>query len=381
MYDLFFVSKTSLLDIKNLVITKHLIPFYYFIFSLFLSIVVAPFFVLSLLSFLHFLLYFLFFIYIYSTFDFEKEFKLVCSILVLSFSLVSLLGILQFINQSSVFNNYLFLGEQPYSVSTSGIALENLLGFTVVPAYGLFRHPNVFGGLLSIFLIWAISRLKYSRVYYVCFVLMFFSLMFTLSVFSYISFFLGVLFCFLFNNPKNVKGDGNVDKDEDGAGKQKPNYFIYILVSTLLVVSFSFPYVFKFLSFPPLSSDLSVSRRSNLLTGSYSLIKDNLFYGVGFNSFILFIEPHLPYMGSIRFLQPVHNVFILILAESGIISLLLFLLILFITLFKLKNKLLMVSFIQLVFLSCFDHYFWTIHQPLIFLWLFLGLCWTSVKDY
>jgi len=331
--------------------------FYFFIFSLFLSVLVAPLFNISVLTFARTFLYFLLFLYIYFNISLEKDFNIILSIFVVSFSLVSLLGIFQFIKQSSVFNNYLILGEQPYSLSTRGIRLENVFGFTKVPTYGLFRHPNIFGGLLSVILIWVISRLNASKLYFVPLCLMLSALLFTFSTMSYVSFVLGV-FLYLM-----------LTKELSGLRK-------YLVIILFLLFLFS-------LSFQSLLPNINISllRRYQLLQGSYVLLRDHLVYGVGFNSFTIFIESVLGYMGSISFIQPVHNLFMLVLTESGIISLLFLVLIMYTSITRVRGPLLFVSLFQIVFLSFFDHYFWTIHSAHLFLWVILGLCWTIGSNY
>ena len=77
---------------------------------------------------------------------------------------------------------------------------------------------------------------------------------------------------------------------------------------------------------------------------------------------------------DIRFTQPVHNIYVLVLSEAGILSLIFFGLFLY---EKLKasrgNFLLYVSIIQILFLGTFDHYFFTAQQTQLLFWLVLGL--------
>lgn len=332
------------------IFSRNFIFMYFFMFSVSLTIFVSPLPFVSLLSFFRLVLYFLLFLYIIFNI---KDIEFIKNILIISFFLISLLGIIQFIKQGALFNNYLFFGEQPYTASTLGITLENIGGYTKVPAYGLFRHPNIFGGLLSIVLIWTFVKTIRSRKYWILFIPMFLSLILTFSIFSYISFVLGLLI-YITKLPKN---------------------FICIILAFVFVFSIAFPFFIQLDSFP------SFYRRERLLEGSFLLLKDNFLYGVGFNTFTVAIEDVLPYMGVVRFLQPVHNVFILLLVETGVFSLIFFLCFLLKTFINIKNSLFIISFFQIIFLSCFDHYFLTIHQSLLFLIVFLSLCWTSASNY
>src|SRR4030042_5726157 len=101
----------------------------------------------------------------------------------------------------------MLLAEPPFSFSTAGIIKENLFGFSVVPAYGLFKHPNILGGFLSVMLIWICYLVLYikpatsfrRKIYIGALALGFLGLLSTFSVFSFVSTFLG-LFCVLFLN-------------------------------------------------------------------------------------------------------------------------------------------------------------------------------------
>ena len=85
-------------------------------------------------------------------------------------------------------------------------------------------------------------------------------------------------------------------------------------------------------------------------------------------------------MEETRYLQPVHNVFLLIFAESGVLAGVLFVLFLGSVVISLMRPirpmgpmtLPAISLIQIVLISLSDHYFWTIQQTSIFLWLIIG---------
>ncbi|MDC0449238.1 hypothetical protein OAL67_01385, partial [bacterium] len=88
--------------------------------------------------------------------------------------------------------------------------------------------------------------------------------------------------------------------------------------------------------------------------------------------------------GDIRFNQPVHNIFILTQLESGIFGLFFFVMLLTICVKKAlvsRHTLLLISLIQIMFLGSFDHYFITIHQTQLFLWLIIGFrCEYNIQD-
>jgi O-antigen ligase len=86
--------------------------------------------------------------------------------------------------------------------------------------------------------------------------------------------------------------------------------------------------------------------------------------------------------------QPVHNIYLLILAELGVFGILFFSLILILIFWpvwrrlkswrdvltlKLEKIILFFSLLVILFISLFDHYFWTIYFGLMIFWLVLGL--------
>jgi len=140
----------------------------------------------------------------------------------------------------------------------------------------------------------------------------------------------------------------------------------------------------------------SISERSLYFNQSKKIIKENFWLGTGagnytlavFQSTFAFAAPFAEVATEaesadkkdeikkpIWQYQPVHNIFMLIWAELGIIGLILFILILTqIFLKSLKNKTL---FCCLLFVVCcllfLDHWLWTTHFGILFFWLIAGL--------
>jgi O-antigen ligase len=362
IYDYFNKSKGTLKSLLQSVFNKRLLWPSLFIFAVFLSTLVSTIFVISVYGFVRLFLYYLLFLYIVNTLDLKKDLSNILKMFVTSMALVSVLGLFQLFLHGSVFNNYLFFGEQPYSFSTKGISLENVFGYTVVPAYGLFRHPNIFGGLLSLCLLVVYSKLNISKGYTFLFLLLASALLVTFSWLSMATFVVSViLYSYFISKDINKK-------------------YLTVALTILLVLFSVAPLVASNFSF--LSSNVSLLRRTNLLSGSFDLLRNNLMYGVGINTFTNYIGSYLFDMGAIRFDQPVHNMYVLILSETGVIAFVLFLFFIVSSVYKsLKEPLLAILLFQMLLLACFDHYFWTIHQPQLLFWIILGLCWTIEDNY
>lgn len=362
IYDYFNTSKGTLKSLLQSVFNKRLLWPSLFIVSVFLSTLVSNVFVISLYGFVRLFIYYSLFLYIVNTVDLKKDLSNILRVFVMSMSLISVLGLFQFFLQGSVFNNYLFLGEQPYSFSTKGISLENMFGYTVVPAYGLFRHPNIFGGLLTLCLLVVYSKLNISKGYKLLFLLLASAFLVTFSWLAMATFVVSILFYkYLSNSDVNRK-------------------YLTIALTILLTLFSVVPLVAS--NFSLLSSNVSLLRRTNLMTGSFELLKTNVLYGIGINTFTHYIGSYLFDMGAIRFDQPVHNMYLLILSETGLIAFVLFIFFIISSIYKsLKEPFLAILLFQMLLLACFDHYFWTIHQSQLLFWIILGLCWTIEDNY
>ena len=350
-----FTSKIELFEKKEVQIS------FLFIFSLFISTLVSVRFVPSFYAWVRMFLYFLFFIYTLLEINVEDNYFKILDITSISVFLLSLLGIIQFIKQGSVFNNYMILGEQPYSAGVFGIAKEHILGRSVTPAYGLFRHPNAFGGYLAITLSWLFCFIKKRKFYLVSFLLGLMAIIFTFSYVSWFTLIVGIVFHLIFSkNPKNIK-------------KYKKRALLVVL--TIFLFSLSLPVLRKLnLNF---EGNKSVIRRVDFTLASYRMIKDNFLFGVGFNNFTVFVDKYNYDSPDLRFSQPVHNIFLLIFSESGIFGFLLLISLIGFSLKRLVNSsyfhVFLISLLQLVLLGSFDHYLLTMHQTLLLFWIIFGL--------
>jgi len=341
--------------------SKGLVVYTLFIFSLLLSVLNSAHFYVSAFSFIRFFLYSFVFVYVLTVLKVEKDLDTILKILFAGTMFLCFLGIIQFIKQGAVFNNYLFFGEQPYTKNSWEVTRERFLNYSFIPPYSLFRHPNIFGGFLSIVLLWFFFfRRKHTWFKYV-FYLGLINLVLTFSILSWISFGLGFLGG-LFLRKKNR------------------NFRFYKLLFSIFILG-----VIIFVLFTPIiganitifNNLPSIFRRSGLLGISYFLIKQNFLFGVGWNSSIFYTIPLIGKIYGFYFAQPVHNIFVLLFVEAGFFSFILFLLLLFLAVKKQLNNsvfyILFISLLQIMFLGCFDHYFLTIHQTVILMWLTMAL--------
>ncbi len=308
---------------------------------------------LSFYSVLRTVLYALFFIYCLVNLEFPKDFIVITRLLSVSVLLLALLGFGQWFKQRSVFDNYLVLGEQPYGSATENVAVENVFDVAKIPPYGLFRHPNVFGAFLSIVLVWLVASLKWEGSAWKFFKLGVVGLgsivlVLTISKLAWLSFVLGILLVWLLLRRGFAR-------------------FIIVLVLFGVIGGHLLP-LFSL-------KGASIERRSDLLKASYSMVLKSPLFGIGPGLNTAYIETYSVDLGLSRYAQPVHNIFVLLTSESGILALSAFVLLLIALLRKAfrGHPVFIIALVQIILLGLFDHYFLTIHQTSLVMWLTFAL--------
>jgi hypothetical protein len=221
----------------------------------------------------------------------------------------SVVGLGQFFFQSSVFPSYLFLGE-PRLQFPIGLAKDVFItGLKILP-YGTTSHPNILGGFLalgSLMLIFALK--KYPRIFdywsEVKHFLLFaigisvVTLFFTQSVSAWMSFGAGLVF--LVSEKKLLR------------------HWEIFGVASLLFSFLIVPIGLHFLA-SSYSQIPSIFRRDLLLTSAIQMWLKNPVFGVGLDNFTAQLENFSHSREVVRFVQPVHHVGFLWLAETGVIG-------------------------------------------------------------
>ena len=290
--------------------------------------------------------------------------------LVLAVVYSSLIAIAQFLKQGSLNGVFWYLGERTFNASTPGIAKAIVGGRLVMRPYATFPHPNVLAGfiLVSLILISSSNILKWLAIILGTGTVV---ISFSRSVWlvgSAIG--LLVLLKHLWDSERIVKRhlrwwSASWRRCLRGGG-----------VLLMLIILFG---IFCFAS--RLSTNQAISQRLQLIKATGLMIKTAPLAGVGLNNFIV----HLSELGqtseAIRFLQPVHNLFLLVAAETGLIGLAIFLWFLMLTYKKLlitNNQLLIVALSAILALGFFDHYWFTLQQTQLLFAIVLGLSWRDL---
>jgi O-antigen ligase len=269
----------------------------------------------------------------------------------------SLMAFFQFIKQASLGGFFWWLGERSFNLLTPGIAKAIVGGRLILRPYATFSHPNALGGFLLVSLIlvgW--PKKKKNSPFWLTLILGGMALVLS---FSRLIWFASLLIGFgwlLF--PRLAKG------------KSFLIWFFFLMI---------FSSLFFFLTLP-LSGLETLNQRLALTKEALEMIKTYPLAGVGLNNFISQLPSFWQPFGQTYWLQPVHNLFLLIAAETGLPGLLIFLWLLILTFRRLlaKNHWRLILALALVlFLGLFDHYWLTLQSPQLLLSLIFGLSWSQ----
>jgi len=336
----------------------------------------------------------------------------------------AIIGIGQFILQHSI--GLFWLKESLISSNISGVAKVIFNGEVFIRAYGLFPHPNILGGfllfsiLISLFYYkmfhsggnvppqkqencstpeakglfhveqsfapgqaWNMLYGKYGTIIFKLILgVQLLVLILTFSKSAIIGLFLGLIY-FAYVSSRKECSTWNIPRDKRGT------FFSYLRKKKRLILATSLIIVFAFIvAKPDLHSFFtkSLNDRWVYINVSRGTIWDNPILGIGSGQFVINMENMLIIKEN-WMLEPVHNVFLLVWSELGIIGF--FILILFIG-FILKGmfhvehsteqvrnmpelaKTFGAIFVGLLFVMFFDHYLWDIQQGSFLLWMTMG---------
>lgn len=292
--------------------------------------------------------------------------------------LQAVIGISQLIRQSDL--GFRILGETLLHPEMAGVAVFfNALGDKIMRPYGTAPHPNILATYLfvAIFAFYAWDLYNKQRtnknqqiLLFACYGLVLFGFLATFSRTIIFIFLLGMAIRLgLILAKKLLK-------------KQK----LKIKLGEILAVSLMVGTIFTFLYWPEIKSRVSISAEDEAVALRIYYNKESLgsgvnWTGVGIGNFVDWFMAKGPYHER-WFYQPVHNIYLLIYAEIGLlgsISFLLFL-ILLIKDFILKTGLktvpeysILLMVLSFLFIGFFDHFLWTLQQGRLLFWLLLAM--------
>ena len=259
-----------------------------------------------------------------------------------------LLVILQFINKHSIQGIFYFLGERYMTLSTPGIAKAALNGIEILRPYGTFSHPNSLAGFYLLVYFFVLLNKKLDKfILLKNFMLLFssFLILFSFSKIAIVLYLILNTLCWILNTKKCR----------------------LCLIAKILVV-FTVSLIFLQSSGDP----LSLSNRIYLFQNAIKIITSHPVFGVGLGAYLI-AQSNYPSRISYFFQQPVHNVFILFIAEAGLIISLFVFWRLFFWIRKMlkKDGFIFIAAVVLI-TGLFDHYWLTLQQNLLLLAVVFG---------
>ena len=290
-------------------------------------------------------------------------------VFIISMFIHAILGIYQFFSQSVLANKYLGIAEQ---ISNQGgvSVLEGSFG-RLLRVYGGFSHPNILGGFLAIAILFLIgiylNEKKKTVLFYFTLIILFSALVLTFSRSAFLALILSLFILFIYSIFKKVE----IKK------------IISIILILILGSSISFGLFNDFLKTRMQAQERlelkSNTERTVLKDQAKELVNNNWFLGVGVSNYISAVHEKVDSSLEVWEYQPVHNVYLLILVELGILGFLSYIYLLLYSLYKafssndLNKVILGLIVLSIIIINFFDHYFWTYWSGLIITFLIIGL--------
>ncbi|VVA43275.1 conserved membrane hypothetical protein [Candidatus Roizmanbacteria bacterium] len=261
------------------------------------------------------------------------------------------LSLVQLINKHSVQGLFYYFGERLLSLSAPGVAKASLGGIEFLRPYGTFSHPNSLSGFFLLLYFFVLTYKKFNRYLVLKYLFLLVS-----SLLIFISFSKIAILSYLFLN-----GIYYILTIKSTKVVCKPCIIARILI--IIVVSFIF--------LQATTDPLTINKRIELMKNSTAIILRYPIQGVGLGSYLI---EQAKYSSKyyLFFNQPVHNIFLLFISETGlIISGLIFLFS-----FKTISQFIRTNiyiFLTLVLTGLFDHYWLTLQQNFLLMGLVMGV--------
>lgn len=259
------------------------------------------------------------------------------------------LSILQLSFKHSVQGLFYFLGERYMTLSLPGIAKASLQGVELLRPYGTFSHPNSMAGFFLLLYLWLLVEKKFNK-----FLILKYVSLFVFSILVFISFSKGAIFTYIVLS----------------------FYFLFFISrikcsfckwARLIIIG-----TVSLLFVQARTDPLTLQKRLELINNSLHIIIQYPVFGVGIGNYLVAQNQYVSKF-SYFFNQPVHNIFLLFLTETGVPigGLLLFLFIHFLRRrLDLQYILILTAIVMTGF---FDHYWLTLQQNVLLFGFMIGV--------
>lgn len=265
----------------------------------------------------------------------------------------SLIAWAQFLLGHTIGGPFWWLGERTFDVNTPGIALVNIGGQEYLRPYATFPHPNVLAGFLLIGLVFLLGR---NSKWEIGALILTFSAL--ILAFSHNSWVAGIIVLFLVAVPFL---------------RERLVIITRLALVLLIIISLMLPFIPRIET-----ASREVNQRLELAKAAGAEIRDYPLTGVGLNNFIVRLPEYGRQPAISWWLQPVHNIFLLVFAETGIVGFGVFIWFLFFILKKLsihptKLPSILLAFLAILLTGAADHYWLTLQQGQLIFAIILGL--------
>ena len=260
------------------------------------------------------------------------------------------ISLTQLINKHSVQGIFYYLGERLLALSTPGVAKASIQGAEFLRPYGTFSHPNSLAGFFLLLYFFVLTYKKFNRYLAIKYLLLFIS-----SILVFISFSKTAIACYLILNTYHLLLNTKLN-----CKICKIARIIVVFIVSLIFLSAT-------------TDPLTVNKRIELMKNSIEIIFKNPLFGVGIGSYLI-EQAKFSSKFYLFFNQPVHNIFLLFIAETGLIigGFILYQLINRLIRAHLKKEQWILIFV-IIFTGFFDHYWLTLQQNFLLMGLIMGV--------
>lgn len=260
------------------------------------------------------------------------------------------LSLMQLINKHSVQGIFYYFGERLLTLSTPGVAKASIQGIEFLRPYGTFSHPNSMAGFFLLLYFFVLIYKKFNRYLALKYLFLFIS-----SILVFISFSKIAIACYLILNTYylilNTKLNCRICK-----------------IARIIVM-----FVVSLIFLSATTDPLTVDKRIELIKNSVTIIMCYPIQGVGLGSYLI-EQAKFSSRFYLFFNQPVHNIFLLFIAETGLIigGFILYQLINQLVQRRLTKGQWLLIFV-IIFTGFFDHYWLTLQQNFLLMGLVTGV--------
>lgn len=227
--------------------------------------------------------------------QFARFQKYISPSLILSFFVIVLIGLIQFWQGSSIDGVFWFLGERHFNQTTSGIALMDFLGVEHLRAYSIFSHPNSFASFAVV--LWLIVVFL-TQLTLIQLTLLFGALAVALVTTNSLAVCLSLPISLVLSTLNKRFGT--------------------IIISAVFIVSLLLLSLSQFFKVNYGDAVYSTRGRISGIKQSLKVVNKNPITGVGLGNFIYVYKQEAT---DLRYVEPVHNLYLLVFSETGVLGL------------------------------------------------------------